>query len=210
MPEQIGFSDSLLLEVLRDGLKEGVWLLLRGRLTALPMLLLGKSLKLELMLFRGAATLEVSASGGLDIAAGGESERDPAVAALRANIVFESEDPKDNEALGEDSASPGLSDLVESAAEDVAVEVLEENGEKTEPSTRLAFSLDASFLSSRLNLEGFLGSLGVGGGRRSNGIKPAGRRVICMVCGRRARGLQGGTGSLAGSDFCAAVFGVAV
>lgn len=126
-----------------------------------------------------------------------------AAAALLANIVFGSDGPKDSDPLGDEPPSPGLSDLVELAAEVVAVEGLEENGEKTDPSTRFAFSREASFLNSRRNLEGCLGGFGGGDGRRSKGTKPAGRRVICMECGRRCLGRQGGAGSATGGSLWA-------
>lgn len=73
----------------------------------------------------------------------------------------------------------GLGTLVEDGVEDGGVEVGDENGEKTEPSTRFALSREASLLSWDLVREGFLGFAGdEDGGRRSNGTKPAGRRVM--------------------------------
>lgn len=78
------------------------------------------------MLFRAEVTAVVdSLSGGLDIVVlAGVPGRLPASAAdaLLANIVLVSAVPKDNDALGNVAASPGLSALGESAAEDVAVE----------------------------------------------------------------------------------------
>ena len=73
--------------------------------------------------------------------------------------------------------------------------LLLENGEKTVPSTRFAFSREASFLNSTVNREGFLGGGGGGVGRRSIGTNPAGKRVMCIECGRRCLGRQGGEGS---------------
>lgn len=72
----------------------------------------------------------------------------------------------------------GLGALVEGAADDGGVEVGDEKGEKTEPSTRFALSREASLLSWDLVREGFLGLVRDAGGRRSKGTKPAGRRVI--------------------------------
>jgi hypothetical protein len=121
---------------------------------------------------------------GLGVADSGPSKLVPA-ASLLDRIVDGSADAAEKDVL-EDRLVSGLGDLVELAAEDEAdevsevVEVLEENGENTEPSTRFAFSREASFLSSMRNLESFLGSRGRGGGRRSNGMKPAGRRVMCI------------------------------
>ena len=63
---------------------------------------------------------------------------------------------------------------MEVAADDGAEEVEEENGEKTDPSTRFAFSREASFLSFTRNFESFFGSGGGGAGRRSKGTKPPG------------------------------------
>jgi hypothetical protein len=96
------------------------------------------------------------------------------------------------------AAVSGLEDLEDDAlaAEDEAVEEFEVNEEKTEPNTRFALSREASFLSSRRNLDGFLGSGGGGWGLRSKGMKPAGSRVMCIECGRRCLGRQGGSGSL--------------
>ena len=178
---------------------------------ALPLLDLGAppALKLALGVFPpprlslGFEPFAVSDRDGRGIVIGGFAGRLPAAAALRANIVFGSDGPRDNDALGDEPPSPGLSDLVELAAEDVAVEGFEENGEKTDPSTRFAFSREASFLNSRRNLEGCFGVFGGGDGRRSNGTKPAGRRVICIECGRRCRGRHGGAGSVAGESLWA-------
>lgn len=83
-----------------------------------------------------------------------------------------------------DRVVSGLIDLVELTAEDAAVEELKENGEKTDPSTRFAFSREASFLRSNRKREGFFASGEGGRGRRSNGTKPAGRRVIRIERGR--------------------------
>jgi hypothetical protein len=71
----------------------------------------------------------------------------------------------------------------------------EVNEEKTEPNTRFAVSREASFLKSIRNLDGVFGSGGDGSGRRSRGTMPAGNRVMCIECGRRCRGRQGGSGS---------------
>lgn len=93
-----------------------------------------------------------------------------ALAILLAKIVDGAPDVIERELASDDlgdiglsrvSGSPGFV-LAELAAEDEADEGFEENGEKTEPNTRFAFSLDASFLSSTRYLEGFFGS-GVGG-----------------------------------------------
>ena len=154
------------------------------------------------MLSRGCEPFVLSAKEGRGIVTGKSAGAVPvtAAAALLANMVLGSDEPKDNDVLGDEPPSPGLSDLVELAAEDVAVEGLEEeNGAKTDPSTRFAFSREASFLNSRRNLEGCLGGFGGGDGRKSNGTKPAGRRVICIECGRRCRGRHGGAGRLAGT-----------
>jgi hypothetical protein len=119
---------------------------------------------------------------GLGIADSGPSKPVPA-ASLLDRIVDGSADAAEKDVL-EDRLVSGLGDLVELAAEDEAeevfavLEVLEENGENTDPSTRFAFSREASFLSSMRNLESFLGSRGGGCGRRSNGMNPAGSRVI--------------------------------
>jgi hypothetical protein len=149
-----------------------------------------------LILVLDVAPLELSPSGGLDIV--GSSNKIPA-AALLANIVFGSADAAENDVLSGLDVS-GVVDLLEVPAEGEAGEGREVNGEKTDPSTRFAFSRDASFLSSMRNLEALWG-WGGGGGLRSKGTKPAGKRVICIECGRRCRGLQGGSGSLAGRDF---------
>lgn len=69
---------------------------------------------------------------------------------------------------------------MDDAAEGDDVEFWDENGEKTDPITRFALSREASLLSCDLALEDFLGFAGDGGDRRSNGTKPAGRRVICI------------------------------
>jgi len=111
-------------------------------------------------------------------------------------------------ALIEGVLTGGLGDRVELAAEDEAAEEFEESEEKTEPSTRFAFSREASFSSSVRIHEGFFGGGGVGRGRRSAGMKPGGKRVIWIECGLRARGLQGGSGSLAVRDFSVQFEGV--
>lgn len=67
----------------------------------------------------------------------------------------------DNEALADLSTS-GLFDLVELAAEEEEAEKVVENGEKTAPNTRFAFSREASFPNSPRIREGFFG-LGAGG-----------------------------------------------
>jgi hypothetical protein len=92
----------------------------------------------------------------------------------------------------------GLEDLEEVvlAAEDEAGEGFGEREEKTEPNTRFALSREASFLNPIRNLDGFLGSGGGGTGRSSKGTKPAGSLVMCIECGRRCLGRQGGSGSL--------------
>jgi hypothetical protein len=137
--------------------------------------------------------------GGLDISS---SLTPVPAAALRENIVFGSADAAMKEALG-DKLISALADGADPAADDEAVDGFEEKEEKTEPNTRFAFSLEASFPNSTRNPGSFFGS-GVGGfGLRSRGMKPAGSRVICMECGRRCRGRQGGSGSLTGCDLSA-------
>ncbi len=152
--------------------------------------------ELALRLCLGVAPGKLPPSVGLDIAAAGSSTNIPAVVLL-ANIVVGSADADENDALG----VSGLVELVELAARDGAVEADEEKGEKTDPSTRFAFSREASFLSSTRNFDIFFSCRGGGRGLRSNGTKPAGRLVICIECGRRCRGRQGGGGSLEGCDF---------
>lgn len=96
----------------------------------------------------------------------------------------------------------GLEDLdVDAlAAEDEAEELEEVNEEKTPPNTRFALSREASFLNSRQNLDRFWGSGRGGGGDgrdlRSKGTMPVGNCVMCIECGRRCLGRQGGSGSL--------------
>jgi hypothetical protein len=143
----------------------------------------------------------LSLSGGLDIA--GLAAKLP-VAILLAKIVDGSPDAMESDpAIGDLGVCGVLTvggdkvEVAEVATEGEAIEEFEENGEKTEPSTRFAFSLEASFLSSIRNLEGFLGSFASGWGLRSNGTNPDGRRVICIECGRRCLGRQGGAGSRA-------------
>jgi hypothetical protein len=126
--------------------------------------------------------------------------------ALRANIVEGSDEAIDRDARGDLGVS-GLADLVELAAEDVAADELEDDGKKTEPSTLFAVSRDASFVSCIRSLEGFFGGGGGGEGRRSKGTKPAGSRVICIECGRRCRGRQGGVGSVGVCDLNAKKLG---
>lgn len=79
---------------------------------------------------------------GRDIATG-ESSTTVAAVALLENIVVGSADAEENDVL----MVWGLAERVEVAAEDGAAELDEEKGEKTEPSTRFAFSREASFLS---------------------------------------------------------------
>jgi hypothetical protein len=100
--------------------------------------------ELALRLCLGATPGGLPPRDGLDIATGESSTNVPA-AALLANIVVASADADKNDAL----SVWGLADLVEVAAEDGAVEaeVAEEKGEKTDPSTRFAFSREARFLS---------------------------------------------------------------
>ena len=100
--------------------------------------------ELALRLCLGATPGALPPRDGLDIATGESSTNVPAVALL-ANIVVGSADADKNDAL----SVWGLADLVEVAAEDGAVEVeaAEEKGEKTDPSTRFAFSREARFLS---------------------------------------------------------------
>jgi len=100
--------------------------------------------ELALRLCLGATPGGLPPRDGLDIATGESSTNVPAVALL-ANIVVGSADADKNDAL----SVWGLADLVEVAAEDGAVEVeaAEEKGEKTDPSTRFAFSREARFLS---------------------------------------------------------------
>lgn len=142
-------------------------------------------------------------SEGLDIVA---SSIDVPGTDLRANMVVGSEEATDRDARGDLGVS-GLADLVELAAEDVAVEELEDEGKKTEPNTLFAFSREASFLSCNRNLDGFFGGGGGGEGRRSNGTNPAGRRVMCMECGRRCLGRQGGVGRVGVCDLNAKKLG---
>ena len=97
--------------------------------------------ELALRLCLGATPGGLPPRDGLDIATGESSTAVPAV--LLANIVVGSADAEEKDAL----RVWGLADLVEVAAEDGAVEVDEEKGEKTDPSTRFAFSREASFLS---------------------------------------------------------------
>lgn len=80
---------------------------------------------------------------------------------LRAYKDVGSASATDNEGLADLSTS-GLFDLVELAAEEEEAEKVEENGEKTAPNTRFAFSREASFPSSTRMREGFFG-LGAGG-----------------------------------------------
>jgi hypothetical protein len=100
--------------------------------------------ELALRLCLGATPGGLPPRDGLDIATGESSTNVPAVALL-ANIVVASADADKNDAL----SVWGLADLVEVAAEDGAVEAeaAEEKGEKTDPSTRFAFSREARFLS---------------------------------------------------------------
>ena len=111
--------------------------------------------------------------------------------------LLEYKDDGSTDAARKEGRGSGLEDLdVDSlAAEDEAEEEFEENGDKTEPNTRFAVSREASFPNSNRNLDGFFGSGGGGGGRRSRGMMPAGNRVMCIECGRRCRGRQGGSGS---------------
>ena len=122
-PEQTGFSVS--------------WAALEGSTIEL-------FTELALRLCLGATPGGLPPRDGLDIATGESSTNVPAVALL-ANIVVGSADADKNDAL----SVWGLADLVEVAAEDGAVEVeaAEEKGEKTDPSTRFAFSREARFLS---------------------------------------------------------------
>ena len=138
-------------------------------------------------------------AAGLDIA---QSSKTMLGAALLERIVLGLTDAVEREVLLRLSAS-GLVDLVELAAVDVAVEDDEENEEKTVPRTRLAFSRDASFPSSRRNVEDVWWSGGGGRGLRSRGRNLSGSRVMCMEYGRRCRGRQGGDGSLGVRDFSA-------
>lgn len=133
---------------------------------------------------------------GLDIAASITVSK---FADRRARIIEGSAEATDNDARG-DLGTPGLVDLVELAAEVVELELLEEVARKNEPSTLFAVSREASFLSCRRNLERCFGGRGGGRGRRSKGTKPAGRRVICIECGRRCRGRHGGVGSVGASE----------
>jgi hypothetical protein len=118
-----------------------------------------------LVLVRGKAK-EVS-NEGLDMAGSGSSNPAMPNPDLLANIELRSAVAASNEG----GLAAGLADRVELAAEDVAVEVEdEESEEKTEPRTRFAFSREASFPNSIRMREGFFGSLGGGGGLRSTGI----------------------------------------
>ena len=126
--------------------------------------------------FCTAGPLELLARGGLDIS---ESFRPLLDAGLLENMVFGSADAAANDVPGDLPTSP-LADWVEFAVLGVVVDEFEEKDEKTEPSTRFAFSREASFLNSTLNLNGLFGWGGDGRGLRSKGTKPAGRRVICI------------------------------
>jgi hypothetical protein len=98
--------------------------------------------ELALRLCLGTAPGGLPPRDGLDIAIGESSTTVPAVALL-ANIVVGSADADENDA----PIVCGLADLEEVAAEDGAAELDEEKGVKTEPSTRFAFSREASLLS---------------------------------------------------------------
>jgi len=157
-----------------------------------------------LMLFLGPAPRAVSIAT-LDIV-GSSSPAIPNPGLLLAYIDVGSEDAATNEGGLSDA---GLAERVELAAEDGAEEEdVEDSEEKTDPSTRFAFSREASFLNSMRRRDTFLGSGGGGRGLRSKGMKPAGRRVMCIECGRRCRGRQGGSGSLAGCDLSRRLVGV--
>jgi len=115
------------------------------------------------MLPLGLMLWGLSENDGLDIAV---STGMRPLAILRANIVDGSPDAREKELSIDETGVPevsGLSDdtevaVVELVADDEAVAGFEEKGEKTVPSTRFAFSLEASFLSCARNLECFLGS----------------------------------------------------
>jgi len=75
-------------------------------------------------------------------------------------------------ALGSKAGARGVTGVVGCGVgvEDVVAVEVEENGERTEPNTRLAVSREASFPTSMLNREGFLGFFGGGRGRNSRGM----------------------------------------
>jgi len=123
-----------------------------------------------------AGPLELLVSGGLDISESFRASLDDAD--LLENIVFGSAVAAANDVLGDLLISP-LVGRVELEVLGVVVDEFEKE-EKTEPSTRFAFSREASFPNSTLNLDGYLVSGGGGSGLRSKGTKPAGRRVLCM------------------------------
>jgi hypothetical protein len=100
--------------------------------------------------FCTAGPLELLVNGGLDIS---ESFRPLFDADLLENMVFGSADATANDVLGDLLISP-LVDRVEFAVLGVVVDEFEEKEEKTEPSTCFAFSREASFLNSTLNLDG--------------------------------------------------------
>lgn len=116
-----------------------------------------------------------------------------AVLLVRGKTGLASDGPRDNDARGDERASSELSGVVGGERD-------EEKGDRTEPSTRFALSLAASFLRSRRNLDGVRGGVTAQGGvgRRSGGTKPAGNLVMCMELGRRCRGRHGGVGRVGG------------
>lgn len=115
---------------------------------------------MALTLLLGLTERILSESDGRDIAV--SPTKDPA-AILLDKIVDDSPDAIDRELRRDD---PGILEVgvvaAEGAAEDEAVGVFEENGEKTEPNTRFACALEASFLSFTRSLEGFFGSVASG------------------------------------------------
>lgn len=167
LPEQTGFSasDPIFPVNKEPALMLGldVWTLLRVLPASEPELIV-------------CAPPIAFSNEGLDIV---ESPTKEPATCRRENIVDRSVEAMVRDARGELEPA-GLGDLVELAAEDVAVEVVEEDGKKTEPSTLFAFSREASFLNCNRDLEGPFGGGGGGEGRRSNGTKPGGRRVICI------------------------------
>jgi hypothetical protein len=194
LPEQTGFSES---DPIFPFNKEPALML------GLEVEVLLKVLPVSEAILGLFAPPRAFSSVGLDIVVSPNTEL---ATDRRENMVDGSVEATERDARGEVEPA-GLGDLVELAAEDVAVEKEEEDGKKTEPSTLFAFSREASFLSCNRNLEGFLGGKGGGEGRRSNGTKPAGRRVMCIECGRRCLGRQGGVGNVGVCDLKAKKLG---
>lgn len=92
----------------------------------------------------------------------------------------------------------GLEECDDSA---VAVEAVGEESEgKKDPSTRLALSREASFITSSPNFEGLRGGFVALAALRSRAALLAGRREICIACGRRCLGRQRGAGKPGGCE----------